>query len=359
MTPDVFASHTLSLVLSWIVGIGLLSAAVNTIVVGDFGEEMRSRRMFGLWIVATALVFSPARYMLFQVLVAEAYLFQGIRPFITGGLLAIPFGFWIGVLAGIGLYLPWLLLVAFTGKAEPLSRPRVLLASAAAPMVFCLSRRVFFWILPYMAYPLHILPVEDMVRATNGPAEVYFDYIVDLPVPGTPWPGTVVAGDTNKERLGGHLAKVYFGTKQRRVYEEELTFEHLRRSLEYVRQLDELGMSLEGRTVIERMELAMEARELLKKAKEQAGQVKVEALNRRFAGLGDAYSEYFVAGVDLNLQGLAFVDSETLGEGHQRLNHGDGERAKLQASQRRHTPPSTVDSYTFEASISGRHPHFN
>ncbi len=222
MNTDYFQSHTVSLILSWIFSIPMTIGLIVGLIFLLFTKEEDLSRPFLIWIAICVILCSPFRYMVFQIILAESYGVQSAYAFFT--LLAltayIPIVF--GVLYGIGLGLPILGIAAIAGFfRNTTSKTRLLLASIAAPFLLFIGSFLFFLILPYAAYSVHWLRAEDVIRATNGPAEYYYKYVAhwetqrSLQQYGQ---DTGLGNLTSKEQLRIHVATTYLGRKQLAYY---------------------------------------------------------------------------------------------------------------------------------------------
>ncbi len=126
------------------------------------------------------------------------------------------------ILYAIGLVLPLFgsFFVATGFKDDP-SKFRLFFGSLAAPFIFFLGGFLFFSILQYAAYSTHMLKAKDLIRATNGPAEYFYKYVVEF---GTPLSYPQFAYDiglqnlTYKEKLRLHVASVYLGDSENYYY---------------------------------------------------------------------------------------------------------------------------------------------
>ena len=222
MSTDYFQSHTVSLILSWIFSIPPIIALI---VYGNVQVAKNQHWFTGLlfvWILFCAIVLSPFRYAFLQLIIVTTYPYQSFYAFFTACALSvyiIPFV--MSILYGIGFGLPALGLGAIVGFKDSISRTRLFLAAIAAPFLFLVGSYLFYLVLPYAAYSTHWLRAEDVIRATNGPAEYVYKYLVE---PWTPQALPQFTRDmglenlTSKERLRAHVAAVYLGKKQFAYY---------------------------------------------------------------------------------------------------------------------------------------------
>ena len=208
--------------MSWIFSIPPIIALI---VYGNVQVAKNQHWFTGLlfvWILFCAVVLSPFRYAFLQLIIVTTYPYQSFYAFFTACALSvyiIPFV--MSILYGIGFGLPALGLGAIVGFKDSISKTRLFLAAIAAPFLFIISSYLFYLVLPYAAYSTHWLRAEDVIRATNGPAEYVYKYLVE---PWTPQAFPKFAHDmglenlTSKERLRAHVATIYLGKKQFAYY---------------------------------------------------------------------------------------------------------------------------------------------
>ena len=214
---DYFQSHTFSIVLTWLFSIPLIIALIGLAINMIFEKVEGVSRFFIAWLVICIILFSPLRYLFLQIFMAIAYPLQGLRAFLSTLLLAIYIPIVFGILYAIGFGLPAFVVFAIVGFKENFSKIRLLLSALAAPIIFLIASYLFYLVLPYAAYSTHWLNPKDVIRATNGPPEYFYRYVVE---PFTPLilPRYVEEiGFDNlspKERLRSHVALIYLGKEQ-------------------------------------------------------------------------------------------------------------------------------------------------
>lgn len=222
MNPDYFQSYIISLILSWIFfTVTIIGIPFGIIVV--FSKRLKKIHLFFLiWIIFCLIIFSPFRYIILQITLAESYSVQSFRAFITSLLLATYIPIIFAVLCGIGLGLPVLGIMAITGFKGSISKTRLYLASIAVPFLFSIGSFLFCLVLPYTAYSIHWLRAEDVIRATNGPSEYTYRYIAHKWMPQKSIiqlsPDLESKLITDKERLRAHVAAIYLGVREFRLY---------------------------------------------------------------------------------------------------------------------------------------------
>jgi S1-C subfamily serine protease len=173
MNSDPFASNMVSLVLAWIAAIPILIRLV-TAVLPFFEKWPNVPWILSAWVGLCFILFSPIRYIVFQVVLATSYLFQSWYAFLSTFFL---FTFFIiplaaSVLYAIGLFLPWFAVVSIIGDKP--SWWRRLLGAVAAPVIALVGSIVFSFVLPFAAMTTHWSRAEDVIGATNGPAYYAF-----------------------------------------------------------------------------------------------------------------------------------------------------------------------------------------
>jgi hypothetical protein len=215
---DYFQSHTLSIVLTWLFSIPLIIALIGATINFIFEKIEGISRFYILWLVICILLFSPVRYILLQIFIAISYPFQSFRAFITIFILAVYIPIVFGILYAIGFALPMLGTYAIVGFKDTVSKVRLWLSALAAPIIFIIASYLFYLVLPYAAYSTHWLYTKDVIRATNGPPEYFYRYVVEPMALKIRFPMYVKEiGFDNlspKERLRSHVAMVYLGEKQ-------------------------------------------------------------------------------------------------------------------------------------------------
>ncbi len=213
---DYFQSHTLSTILTWLFSIPLI-IMIFIYPISMLFEKIEGHRFFIIWMFVCAVLFGPLRYMVLQLFVAIAYPFQSLRALVTLFILVIYIPIVFGILYIIGVALPFLSAFAIVGFKETISSLRLWLAVIAAPIIFLIATFLFHLVLPYASYSTHWLRAEDVVRATNGPSEYFYRFIVE-PIDPIIFPNYVneMGYDnlSSKERLRSHVATLYLGKEE-------------------------------------------------------------------------------------------------------------------------------------------------
>ncbi len=207
--------------LSWL----LVTPTVIPLLVGAAGSLFVKfdglPRLFSIW-VALCLIFSgPFLYTLLQITVGLSYPVQSIWSLLSTLLLSFYIPIVFGLLFAVGLGLPLLVVLVIAGGSRPFRTWRLTTAAIAAPLVIFLSSHVYFLVLPYFAYSTHWLKAADLIAATNGPSEYFYEYVLEpiLPLAEREIGGT--SGRitlTSKERLRMHVCHTYLSKEKFRFY---------------------------------------------------------------------------------------------------------------------------------------------
>jgi hypothetical protein len=179
MNNDYFASHFVSLALSWFFCFPVLFGIAG-LIVSMLKKQEGVPWVFSAWVAVCFLWLSPIRYMLFQIVTATSYPFQSWFAFgsifYLGIFILVPLAFTI--LFVVGFSLPLFLVYLISGGEKP-HWWRYALASISAPLLALLGSMLFGLLLPIAAgLTTHHLRGEDIIRATNGPAYYVFAYLV-------------------------------------------------------------------------------------------------------------------------------------------------------------------------------------
>lgn len=219
MVSDPFASAPVSLFLAWAAFVPMILGLLFQVpaMLDALAEMPRRLAVWMLWILLCLFVFSPLRYILFQIVWATSYLFQSWLAVLNSLMLATFVPLIYGVLYAIGLGVPLFLVALVSGLNEEPTRARLWLAGIAAPLIFMIFSRLFFAVLPYAAYSTRWLNPTDVIRATNGPSYYVFRYGVErfTPLHFSPF-FTEVVGIENMDstaRLRAHVATVYLSRR--------------------------------------------------------------------------------------------------------------------------------------------------
>ncbi len=219
MTPNVFDSGIVSSILSWMLCIPLLFGILQW-VASFFLKHKGVPRAHSIWLCVCLILLSPARYLLFQVVAAACYAVQSPQAFLTLFLLVLYVPILWCLLTAVGLGLPLVALFPIQGKSGTLAGGRAVAASVVCPLLCLISSLLFNLALPYAGWTVHWLRARDVIRATNGPASVFYRYVVSsfgLYI-GDPVPLPKFYSQTPQQPvdlLRCHVAVIYLGDEQK------------------------------------------------------------------------------------------------------------------------------------------------
>lgn len=215
MPADYFESSTISTVLSWICAIPMFFGLIFLTIEKLFDQE-DFPRAYVVWFLICVLLFSPFRYFIFQLILASSYMVQSWSAFFSAFLLLLYVPLVFGVLYAVSFSLPLLANFWITGlmRNEKWTRFRLFLSAIMTPFFCGIGSYIFLLALPYVGYTTHWLKAENVIRASNGPAWVYFKYIgshlIPLQTPGY----TDEVGNDLKTLYRNHIASVYLSDEQ-------------------------------------------------------------------------------------------------------------------------------------------------
>ena len=213
---DYFQSHTISLILTWVLSIPIIVGLIASAIGFLFEKSKGFPRSFTIWLLICLLLLSPLRYILLQLFIATAYPVQSFGALFSTVILAFYIPIVFSILYAIGLGLPILGAFAVAGFKDPPSIIRLWFSAIATPIICIIAGWLYFLVLPYAAYSTHWLSPQDVIRSTNGPPEYFYKYVAEKWTP-LQFPGYVYEmGLENlsvKERLRSHVASVYLGER--------------------------------------------------------------------------------------------------------------------------------------------------
>jgi len=219
MTTDYFESSTLSLILSWVFSIPILIG-----LLGYGGSLLLEKQenvswFYTVWFMVCILLFSPLRYMMWQIIAAICYSFSGVGAFFSALVLTLYVPIVFGLLYIIGIGIPIMLIIWIAlGFKEEISKARLWLSALLLPIVLQLGTFLFFLALPLGASTIHWIKMEDVIRASNGPAYVTFKYVVKwwMPIQIPKYADMVAKSD--KDQLRAHMALIYLSDVEHAHY---------------------------------------------------------------------------------------------------------------------------------------------
>lgn len=211
MNPSVFESNWFSLTLSWLFSIpillSLLGWGISILVKHDNIPWILS-----VWVGICVVVFSPARYLIFLTIAATSFPFQSLTALFDTFFLVIYVPLLYGILVLIGMGIPFLAISPFLkSKITALKGIAIALIFPVA-CTFC--SLVFFIVLPFAGMTLGWVKAKDIIKSTNGPAAVYFKYVL---APTTPLALPPYFEDTPQkdiDLLRCHVASVFLPEKR-------------------------------------------------------------------------------------------------------------------------------------------------
>lgn len=173
---DPFASGPIATTLAWLVTVGTLATAIVGLI-SFLADKKDMARPFKLWLVLCLLFLAPGRYIFFQLVAAEAFVVQSFSAFFASFILALYVPIVFGILYFIGIGIPLALTILVLGDEERRDAGRYVGAAVVLPIACILATWLFYVTLPLAATTVRWLPAQQVVRATNGPAAVVFDYV--------------------------------------------------------------------------------------------------------------------------------------------------------------------------------------
>lgn len=315
---DPYASHTVSLTLAWVFSIPVWGVFVAYMAKFVFeapdaaGVLLKSEAAidWGLsaWNAVCVLVVSPLRYALLQLVLAIAYGVQSGTAFLSALLLVLYVPIIFGLLYVVGVLLPWLLAGAFAGitlSRSPQSRGRLAVVFVALPFFYAAGYALFFLLLPCAAWTIKWLPGDNVLKATNGPARSFYQYVVEPDIPRVGPQLRVEDGDSALERLRSHVSRTYIGPATQTAQQFWLaaqTAQHFRLSVRYVRQAIEIVNRGSPFSIMPSSD-AEQMLALYRAALHEAEQADVALLDARVTGLGAAYRDKFIPGLRSVIEG--------------------------------------------------------
>ncbi len=216
MEADPFSSGTLATVLSWLDAVPIFLAVVGGAFASVFSPSRVTVKILYAWMLLCALALTPARYMIFQMMLGASYPWQSLRAFFSTFFLAIYVPIVFGFLCLVAFGIPILAAILIAGSMDEPRLSRLFVAAVVFPVACVATSWVYYdFALPLGARTLHWLHPADVMRAGNGPAYVTFKY---LALPYTPMmfpiPAEQLSGsDFDLMRL--HVASVYLSPTNR------------------------------------------------------------------------------------------------------------------------------------------------
>lgn len=177
MPTDFFESSTVSVILSWLIAASVFVTLFQTLLL-VLPKYDYVPRIISIWIGICIILFSPLRYIFFQVDLALSYSVQSFGAFFSSMLMSlfvVPV-FTIIYLIAIGSPIATAFLL-LSNQAR-VSVLRGLLVCLLVPAVCLVSSSSFYWGLYYAGDVIGwMVKPKDLIKATNGPAAVLFKYV--------------------------------------------------------------------------------------------------------------------------------------------------------------------------------------
>ena len=308
---DFFASHIVSLVLSWVFCSSIFIGLIGYLSETFFEKAEGIPRVVTIWLSLCLIVLSPLRYILLQQMLCEAYVVQSISAFLSTILLLFYMTIVFGTLCIVGLAPSVVVIgILFDEMIGRVTRTKMFLLCLVTPVGCLLGSYLFTLILPYAAISIHWLKASDVIRSTNGPGYYFHKYAVDVWNPME----LFVDEDQRNHTLREHVYTVYFGKKQKASYRKALTVQHFFQSQSYALDAEDAfdkGVPKSGKLIVSIDQGVIdEAMRLKKLALAEAAKVSIEELNDRYPGFGDHYRDEFIEGLTTEVRG--YERNETL-----------------------------------------------
>ena len=182
--------------------------------IGVFAKHEGVPWALSTWLGISLLIFSPVRYLIFQVALASSYAVQSFGSAASVFVLALYVPIVFGILYFIGIGLPILPVLAILKDSKSVTFGKGLAVSIILPVACIISSFVFYWALPYAGKTIGWLKVKNVMKATNGPpALIYNNFTSPLTPVILPW----YFDDTPQKDidvLRCHVAAVYISQKK-------------------------------------------------------------------------------------------------------------------------------------------------
>lgn len=135
-------------------------------------------RLFIVYIYLYYLGSSVLPWVLFQMVLGEAYLFQSITSLLSGIYLALYIPFVFGLLYIIGLILPIPIAMMIHGGHNT-NRVRKIIAGVSVPLIFFIFSIFFGALNPIASKTVRVPRTHDIIAAGNGPGFYIFKYVLE------------------------------------------------------------------------------------------------------------------------------------------------------------------------------------
>jgi len=211
MNYSFFDSGLLSIILSWFFAMQTIAYFLLALIpfLAEKNKDYPSR-LYLTWLVICVFIFSPFRYIVFQVVVATSYPVQSFGAFFSTLWLSLYVPLVFGLLYALTCIVPILSLMLLSQKqGQKFGILRGLSWTLIFPFACMLSSLIFFTALPTTSKTLGPSSAKDIIKATNGPAAVVFKYLVK-PFGPFPLPEFFeLTPKTDKDMIRCHVASTY------------------------------------------------------------------------------------------------------------------------------------------------------
>ncbi|KAB2833748.1 MAG: hypothetical protein F9K48_07765 [Candidatus Brocadia sp.] len=182
MNYDPFPSHIISQILSWVAAIPLIIAIFATFF-HFFLKKKEFPRFLTVWLGICLLVFSPARYMVFQMAGGFSYPFQSFTALLCTSILVTYVPIVFGILYAIGVGLPLFVSLLIFAKDTAIKKWKLAMWALVLPILFCIGSFLFYKVLPLAAWSIRWVNPSDVIKATNGPTFYIYKYFAMMGTP--------------------------------------------------------------------------------------------------------------------------------------------------------------------------------
>lgn len=214
MGPDEFAGNSAALIVSWlcaVVTLVVICSAIAQLTVGQRGWKLA----LVVWtVVSLLLVAKLINYVIWILLIAGSYPWQSFGAFGSVLLLAlyVPIVSCLLILIGFATPIVTMTMLLDQEKMKPVWA--FVIAIPVIPIASLLGSFLFFLALPVATQTIGWLNPKDIIKASNGPAEIWWRYVVNpmnSPSDANLNPAIVdLTPGTHKDVMRLHIAHTYF-----------------------------------------------------------------------------------------------------------------------------------------------------
>lgn len=183
MQPDFFESSTISQILSWASTFGMFLGAISILGLA-LDKYDNVPRILSIWIGLCIVFLSPLAYMIFQAILAMSYLMQSFSAFFLGGLISTVLVPVYGLICLVIIGGPIFTATILMNNQVKVTFGRGVLVGIITPIVTVIFSSIFYFGLSYAGNLVGwMLNPKDLVKATNGPAAVFYKYAASPLIP--------------------------------------------------------------------------------------------------------------------------------------------------------------------------------